>query len=48
LSIFSDNSNSKLRVKAGYIETSGVYGLDIYDGAFRMYGVPYSKNLTEE
>lgn len=36
-----------LRVKLGWIKND-VYGLDIYNGAFRMYGVPWNKDLTDE
>lgn len=36
-----------LRVKLGWIKDD-VYGLDIYNGAFRMYGVPWNKDLTDE
>lgn len=36
-----------LRVKLGWIKDE-VYGLDIYNGAFRMYGVPWNKDLTDE
>jgi len=36
-----------LRVKLGWIKDE-VYGLDIYNGAFRMYGVPWKADLTDE
>lgn len=36
-----------LRVKLGWIKDD-VYGLDIYNGAFRMYGVPWKADLTDE
>lgn len=36
-----------LRVKLGWIKDD-VYGLDIYNGAFRMYGIPWNKDLTDE
>ena len=35
--MYSDSKNSTLRVKLGYIEESGVYGLDVYEGALRVY-----------
>lgn len=36
IDIYSDNDNTKLRTRLGYIK-SNTYGLDIYDGAFRLY-----------
>lgn len=41
------NISDQLRVKLGWIKDE-VYGLDIYNGAFRMYGVPWGKDLTDE
>ena len=40
------NLDKDLRVKLGLIKGS-TYGLDIYNGAFRLYGGPYSSNLTD-
>lgn len=36
IDIYSDNDNTELRTRLGYIK-SNTYGLDIYDGAFRLY-----------
>lgn len=36
-----------LRVKLGWIKDN-IYGLDIYNGAFRMYGVPWKEGLADE
>lgn len=41
------NINDQLRVKLGWIKDN-IYGLDIYNGAFRMYGGSWNKNLTDE
>lgn len=43
----SVSDTADLRVKLGWIKDE-VYGLDIYNGAFRMYGVPWNKDLTDE
>ena len=43
----SMSDTADLRVKLGWIKDE-VYGLDIYNGAFRMYGVPWNKDLTNE
>ena len=40
------NLDKDLRVKLGLIKNS-TYGLDIYNGAFRLYGGPYSSTLTD-
>lgn len=45
--ISSISDTDALRVKLGWIKDE-VYGLDIYNGAFRMYGVPWNKDLTDE
>ena len=48
ISIYKDETNldKDLRVKLGLIKNS-TYGLDVYEGAFRLYGVPYSSTLTD-
>jgi hypothetical protein len=48
INIYKDQSNSDkdLRVKLGLIKGS-TYGLDVYEGAFRLYGVPYSSTLDD-
>lgn len=43
----SISDTDALRVKLGWIKNE-VYGLDIYNGAFRMYGVPWKEGLTDE
>ena len=49
INIYKGQSNldNDLQVKLGLIKNS-IYGLDIYNGAFRMYGVPWNKGLTDE
>lgn len=49
INIYKGQSNldNDLQVKLGLIKNS-TYGLDIYNGAFRMYGVPWNKGLTDE
>lgn len=43
----SVSDTADLRVKLGWIKDE-VYGLDIYNGAFKMYGVPWKEGLTDE
>lgn len=43
------DTDSKLKINIGVIDSSNlVHGIDIYSGAFRLYGVDYSTQLTND
>lgn len=53
--ILSLDKNKNPRVRLGYIRTEtedntikDIHGIDIYDGAFRIYGMSYEEGLTNE
>lgn len=47
IDIYSDSDNTILRARYGLIRDN-IYGLDIYEGSLRIYGVPYQEGLGEE